>query len=253
MFLPKFVLKGNLQARSQDPPGVQGVTCAPRGAHTCAQGQSCHMHVSHVFYATRVSSILRLKAPGAPENEGPALVTHLVNQIQSQRKPAPCFTANRSLRFSCTVFAIDGGPSRQTHQRRQDLPPKRSRFRPTSCTGGRAPPPEGCAPPRTGTGSWGQHLHPSSNRDELVQPTSCGSPGDEGRLKSGVCPQTLKGPTRMLACVRLVRAGHGTWLLPAAAGSAGAPRGSSRRWSPRRRPLRAPRPLRRPRRHRAGC
>lgn len=105
MFLPKFVLKGNLQA--PPGPGVHGagVTCAPRGA----QGQRRHMHTSHVFYATRGSSVLQLKAPAAPENEGPALVTPLLNQIQAQRKPAPCFTANRSLRFACTVFPADGG------------------------------------------------------------------------------------------------------------------------------------------------
>lgn len=175
MFLPKFVLKGNLQAPPS--PGMHGVgvTCAPRGA----QGQSRHMHTSHVFYATRVSSVLQLKAPAAPENEGPALSPPCLTKYRLRGNLLlvlqPTGLCALPARFSLPMGAEQADPPAQAGPA-----PKCSRYRPMSCTGGRAPPPQGCAPRRTGTGVLGQHLHPGFNRDELCNPSPAAALGMRG-------------------------------------------------------------------------
>lgn len=240
---------------------------APQGPHTRAQGQSSctHMLRSCMVLAMRMRLILQLKAPGAPENRGAPLVTPLNNQIQTQRKSAPYFAANRSLlsqpsSFSCTT----AGQSRQTPAAQARPAPKRSllwgtRHHPLSCLDQWAPSPGGCAPQKTGTCFLGQQLHPNFNRNTKSGATPLlGQPWGQG-VQNWVLPpsQILQGPSSMLPWARQVSKGSGASLLPAAVGSAGAPRGSSRHWSPHSRLLRALLPLRprlcRPHCHRAGC
>ena len=154
---------------------------APRGAHACAQGWSCCTHTSqsHVFVATHVRFILQFNAPGAPKNGRPPPVTHRGDQIWLRRKPAPYFTANRSL----LVRASSPPPPARMGTQQPDPTGAGRTSPPTQPSGaaGTSPRaartdglrlprdahPEGQAPVFWGSTRFlGHHLHPSFNRDD---------------------------------------------------------------------------------------
>lgn len=193
-----------MHTRPPPPCGVHGDVCqaAPAlglpGVHTRVLKDRALAHTlrSRMVLAMCMRLILQLKVPGAPGNGGAPLVTPLDNQIQTQRKTAPYFTANRSLlsqpsSFPCTNI----GQSRQTPPAQARPAPKCShlwgaRHQPLSCLDRWAPAPEGCAPQRMGTCFLGQQLHPNFNSNNRVWCNlSPGPPLGTRRVKSGVAPK----------------------------------------------------------------
>lgn len=135
MFLPKFVLKGNLQACRRGPPSPrrEGETWAtqlpcpgsPRRAHECSSTEHARVVGTRGF-----GQVCEVNSSAEGTKEPQSTGDHLrsptwITKCRLREKSAPCFTANGSL--PCSPSPPPGlhqFPHADGAQNGQDLPPQ---------------------------------------------------------------------------------------------------------------------------------